>query len=157
MVVNEILGNVKEYDTKGKVLDTVWLDWYEQDKKLLKKTSDTGEEIGIRSQKPLREDDVLYADDNRILLVAILPSELAVIEVKSMQEMGKVCFELGNRHLSLSIAEHEVRVPYDEPTFLYLQKLGFQVRKETGKFTDYTVCHAHGTAHSHDSGHQHKV
>ena len=37
MIVNEILGNLKSYDTEGKTIDTVWIDWYEQDKKLLKK------------------------------------------------------------------------------------------------------------------------
>ena len=66
-----------------------------------------------------------------------------------MQEMGRLCFELGNRHLSLSIGEKEVSVPYDEPTFLYLAKLGFKPEKKKEKFTHFTVCHAHGHSHSH--------
>lgn len=155
MIVNEILGNLKSYDTEGKTIDTVWIDWYEQDKKLLKKNTDSGEEVGIRVSVPLKEGDILYADDRRIVAADILPCELAAIDVETMQEMGRLCFELGNRHLSLSIKEHQVLVPFDEPTFLYLEKLGFHPQKRMEKFSDYTVCHAHGHSHSQDVEHTH--
>ena len=83
--------------------------------------------------------------------VDVLPAELTVVPVATMQEMGRLCFELGNRHLSLSIGEKEVSVPYDEPTFLYLAKLGFKPEKKKEKFTHFTVCHAHGHSHGEDT------
>ena len=89
------------------------------------------------------------------MAVDILPCELAAIDVETMQEMGRLCFELGNRHLSLSIKEHQVLVPFDEPTFLYLEKLGFHPQKRMEKFSDYTICHAHGHSHSQDVEHTH--
>ena len=46
-----------------------------------------------------------------------------------MIEMGRLCFELGNRHLSLKIDDDCVCVPYDHPTFEYLLKLGFNAEK----------------------------
>ena len=74
-----------------------------------------------------------------------------------MQEMGQLCFELGNRHLSLKIEPDRVTVPYDEPTLLYLQHLGFNAHETHAAFADYIVCRAHGasgTAHSHHHHHE---
>lgn len=155
MVVEKILGNLESYELNGRKLDKVWVEWYELEKKLLKKSTESGEEVGIRVENHLHEGDILYADDNRVVAVDILPCELTVIPVSTMQEMGRLCFELGNRHLSLSIEEHQVMVPYDEPTFQYLEKLGFHPEKREEKFQHFTVCHAHAHTHQHGEEHHH--
>lgn len=154
MVIEKILGNIADYPLEGRTVDKVAIEWYELDKKLLRKTSATGEEVGIRLETHLHEGDVLYADEKKVMVVDILPCELTTVEVHTMQEMGRLCFELGNRHLSLSIGEHEVSVPYDEPTFAYLEKLGFAPKKQIAKFTHFTVCHAHGHSHGHEHSHE---
>lgn len=154
MIVTEIVGNLSNFPTEKRKLEKVWLDWFELDKKLLRKQTESGEEVGIRVEHPLKDGDVLFADENRVVAIDILPADLTVVSVHTMQEMGRLCFELGNRHLSLSIGEHEVKVPYDEPTFLYLEKLGFHPEQKKEKFVNYTVCHAHG--HGHDHQHKHE-
>lgn len=147
MLVDKILGNIKDFPIADREVDWVYVDWYDLDKKLLRKTSAAGEEIGIRleghTHGHLHEGDVLFADENKVIVLDILPCELTVVEVHSMQEMGRLCFELGNRHLSLSIGEKQVSVPYDAPTFEYLAKLGFAPKKEEAKFSHFTVCHGH--------------
>lgn len=153
MIVEKILGNRKTYAIGNRKIDTVGIEWYESEKKLLRKTTVSGEEIGIRISTPIQDGDVLYADDSRAIVAEILPSELTVVHVYTMREMGRLCFELGNRHLSLSIGENEVSVPYDEPTFAYLAKLGFAPEKKFAKFTHFTVCHAHGHSHDHEEHH----
>ena len=155
MIIEKILGNIKTYPIGERKIDTVGIEWYESEKKLLRKTTQSGEEIGIRIQAPIEDGDVLYADDSHVIVAEILPSELTVVHVHTMQEMGRLCFELGNRHLSLSIGENEVSVPYDEPTFAYLAKLGFAPEKKVEKFTHFTVCHAHGHSHDHEE-HSHE-
>ena len=156
MIIEKVLGNIKVYSIGNRTIDTVGIEWYESEKKLLRKTTKGGEEIGIRIQTPIEDGDILYADENRVIIAEILPSELTVIPVSTMQQMGRLCFELGNRHLSLSIGEHEVSVPYDEPTFEYLKKLGFAPEKRNAKFTHFTVCHAHGHSHEHEHEHTHE-
>lgn len=153
MIIEKILGNRKTYPIGGRKIDTVGIEWYESEKKLLRKITASGEEIGIRISVPIQDGDVLYADDSRVIVAEILPSELTVVHVYTMREMGRLCFELGNRHLSLSIGENEVSVPYDEPTFAYLAKLGFAPEKKLAKFTHFTVCHAHGHSHDHEEHH----
>lgn len=151
MIAENIFGNISDYPVNDRRIEKVGLEWYELEKKLMRKRTDSGEEIGIRMSGHMKDGDVLYADEQRVIVIDVLPAELTVIPVYTMQEMGRLCFELGNRHLSLSIGEREVSVPYDEPTFLYLAKLGFKPEKKKEKFTHFTVCHAHG--HSHGTSH----
>ena len=152
MIAENILGNISDYPVNDRRIEKLVLEWYELEKKLMRKRTDSGEEIGIRMSGHMKDGDILYADEQRVIVIDVLPAELTVIPVSTMQEMGRLCFELGNRHLSLSIGENEVSVPYDEPTFLYLAKLGFKPEKKKEKFTHFTVCHAHG--HSHGSTHE---
>lgn len=158
MIAENILGNISDYPINGRRIDKVGIEWYELEKKLMRKKTEFEEEIGIRISEHMKDGDILYADEQRLIVVDVLPTELTVIPVETMQEMGRLCFELGNRHLSLSIGEKEVSVPYDEPTFLYLAKLGFKPEKKKEKFTHFTVCHAHGHSHAegaHEHGHTH--
>ena len=104
-------------------------------------------------EQPLNDGDILFEDDSRIIAVEIAPCDLISVKVSSMTEMGRLCFELGNRHLSLSISEDTVKCQYDVPTFEYLKKLGFKVEKTHEKFAGYIECRAHAHTHSHDHGH----
>lgn len=153
MLIEHIVGNQKNIDLGTRSIDPVRIEWYELEKKLLRKTSEQGEDVGIRVNDPLCEGDILYMDEKKALVLELLPCELTVIPVESMQQMGRLCFELGNRHLSLSIEEHQVSVVYDAPTFEYLQKLGFYPQKKTAQFQNVTVCHAH--SHTHANAHTH--
>ncbi|MGN0552354.1 MAG: urease accessory protein UreE [Oscillospiraceae bacterium] len=156
MIAEKIIGKLGETTKK---VDTVTIDWFERNKKLLRKTTSSGEEIGIKVETPLNEGDILFEDEERVIAVEIAPCDLVSVSVSSMKEMGRLCFELGNRHLSLSIADDCVKCPFDEPTFEYLKRLGFAAEKTHEKFAGYIECkaHAHTNAHSHDEhGHHHE-
>lgn len=146
MIVDKILG---KYISSNKMVETISIDWFERDKKILRKSTSSGEEIGIKIDSTLNENDIIYEDDNRIIIVDIAPCDLISIEVSTMKEMGRLCFELGNRHLSLSIEDNMVKCPFDTPTFEYLKKLGFKAKKIHDKFTGYTECKAHAHNHGH--------
>lgn len=147
MIAEKVIGSLKP---TSKQIETVTIDWYERDKKLLRKTTSAGEEIGITVQEPLKEGDILFEDETRVIAVEIAPCDLVAVEVSSMEEMGKLCFELGNRHLSLSIENNRVKCPFDEPTFEYLKRLGFAARKVQEKFSGVLECRAHAHGHHHE-------
>ncbi|MCD7824555.1 MAG: urease accessory protein UreE [Clostridiaceae bacterium] len=155
MVSERILGNVRDYTGKKKIV-SVPFEWFELEKKRMAKTAEDGKEIGISVGKMLHQGDVLAETESSIYAVRILPARQIKVLVHSRKEMGRLCFELGNRHLSLQIEEDEVRVPYDAPTFAYLKKLGFSAEEVTEAFTDFIVCKAHGNQHSHSHGHDHQ-
>jgi urease accessory protein len=158
MLATKILGNVSSFDIRERELVNVYLEWFEFDKKLIKKDISDTESIGINIDKgeKLKEGDVLFEDESRVIALSMSPCELTVVKVDSMKAMGRLCFELGNRHLSLAIEDDNVSVIYDQPTFEYLERLGFKPQKVTGKFKNYTVCHAHGHSHGNDGGHSHE-
>ncbi len=147
MVVERVLGNIEGIRIEKEVIP-VFFEWFELEKKRIAKTAKDGTQLGICISELLNNGDILMELEDKI-------------EVTSMIEMGRLCFELGNRHLSLKIEETYVAVPYDHPTFEYLCKLGFQATKVVERFTSFTECKAHGSsnhthAHSHAHGHNHE-
>lgn len=150
MIAEKIYGKLGKTE---KTVSYVTIDWFERDKRILRKTTSSGEEIGIRTEAPLNEGDILYEDEERIIAVVIAPCDLICVHVTSMQEMGRLCFELGNRHLSLAISKSYVKCPFDEPTFVYLKELGFTVEKTHEAFDGYIECKTHVPAFGH--GHHH--
>jgi urease accessory protein len=153
MIAQKVIGHLHH---TTKTVDTVKIDWFEREKKRLKKTSANGVEIGIAVDAPLNDGDILYEDENTIIAVEMAECELIKINVSDIREMGRLCFEIGNRHISLAISADNVKIPYDEPTFEYLKKLGFDAEKVTERFTNYTECkgHAHTDAHGHSHHHE---
>lgn len=152
MIVEKIIGNLKDVDVKGRRLDTVDVEWYEVNKKILKKDSAAGKEIGIRfsEQKKINDGDILYLDDNEIIAVNIPESEVILIEPKSMVDMGTMCYEIGNQHVPLFLAENSIMVPYEKPLMELLDKRGFKPKKEMRKLVNGVECHKHSHHHGHE-------
>ena len=109
-------------------------------KKIHKKVTDKGEEVGIRLDdtvlsRGLYEGDILYLDKERALVVHT--PKCMVIRVKVDENhphmAAKVCYEIGNRHAPLFYGEEENTfiTPYNEPMYLMLEKLhGVTATKE---------------------------
>ena len=155
MIVEKVLGNIESFSTQKKQIK-VFFEWFELEKKRLSKMAEDGTKLGVCISNFIREGDVLAETADNIYVASVVPSHLIKIKVSTMKEMGRLGFELGNRHLSLQISDGEVKVPYDEPTFLYLKKLGFQVVEVTESFTDFIECKAHGHSHTnHEHIHTH--
>ena len=147
MVFEKIIGYLDDSQA-GKSLVTLPFEWYEQNNKILKKTASSGEEIGLRltQSQPLLDGAILFEDDNKVIALSLVPCEVTRVSVASIEEMGKACYELGNRHIPLSFGDGYVCVPYDRPTFEYLGKKGFRCELTVEKFApEVTV-----KGHSHD-------
>ena len=81
MVCEQILGKLSKFDTSGKTIEYVDIEWHEAFKKIHKKTTDHGTELGIRMDdsiltRGLYQGDVLYADDEKIIAVNTPPCEV---------------------------------------------------------------------------------
>lgn len=150
MIIEKIYEKLSHINKK---VETISIDWFERDKKILRKVTSSGEEIDIKIESILNEGDIVYQDDERVIVIEIYLCDLICVEVKSMKDVGRLCFELGNRHLSLAIDNDIVQCPFDNPTFEYLKKLGFNVIKIHDKFTGYIECKAHVYAYSHEHYH----
>jgi len=142
MLIEKIIGKRPD-DTGNKTVETISYEWFEANNKVLKKKSSGKTDIGLRLKEPLFDGALLYEDENKIICLELLPCEVTKIQVSSAKEMGRICFELGNRHLPVSIGDTAISTPYDKPTFEYLQKLGFSCAKETEKFIPEIIVYGH--------------
>ena len=151
MIIDKVLYNLKDTDRKELDADFIDVEWFEAHKKILHKVTSNGVEIGIRnnSSEALKEGDVLWQDGNRVFVVRIPCCECIVMRPQNMYEMGKTCYEMGNRHAPLFIEGTELLTPYDEPLMLSLIKCGLSPYKKSCKLITPLGGHAHGHLHSH--------
>ncbi|EEI92446.1 urease accessory protein UreE domain protein [Sphingobacterium spiritivorum ATCC 33300] len=114
---------------RGLETDYLELEWYEAEKGILRRFTTGGREIGFRNQtaQSLENGDVIFRDTSLCVAIRILPCLCLVIHPANMLEMANVCFEIGNRHLPVSIrSSSEVVIAYEDPLYRLLVKQGYQ-------------------------------
>lgn len=132
MICEKILGKLDPQRIQGKQVEYVDLDWEDAFKKIHKKETDAGTEIGIRMDdtvltRGLQDGDILYEDDSRVIAVRLLPCQMILVKVAPDHAFmtAKVCYEIGNRHAQLFYGEEDnsFLTPYNEPMLLMLSRL----------------------------------
>lgn len=131
IVTDEIIGNVHEdesladkyesYDQEGKV-EVLTLGSDERKRSRLRTTTDAGTEIGVIKEKPeFDRGDVLYVDDDRMIIVELKKEEAMVIEYPAQKfelddifSAMKLGYDIGNRHWDLLIEGEEIYLPLAE-------------------------------------------
>lgn len=171
LIVEQIYGKLPQLQAQGRIqqqqLDWVQLQWFESERNILRKVSTKQQEIAFRLLKEgqrLEHDDVVYLDDRTAIVVEILPSEVIVLSPKTLPDMARACYEIGNKHAPLFLEGDEVLLPYDKPMFEWLQAAGFAPRQEQRRLSHALRAnsaqghhhgHHHHHGHSHDGVHHH--
>ena len=139
MLVEKVIGNLNDDQFKNKNVDYVDIEWHEAFKKIHKKTTDKGTEVGIRMDdsvlaRGLYQDDVIYADETKLVVINTPPCEVIRVSFEPGHEKmaAKVCYEIGNRHAPLFWGENATFITvYNEPMLAMLQKIhGVKAKKE---------------------------
>ena len=134
MLINKKLGNIKSAATNG--MDTLWLHWYETNKRILHKQTAGGRNISLRflNENPsLEPGDILFKDKTTTIVIDILPAEAILIRPSNMFDMASLCYEIGNKHLPLFYEEEILMVPYEAPLHKYLLAAGYPMVVEQKK------------------------
>ena len=116
MIFEEILGNVKELENKEKFhIEKVIVKKDDLLKRIMRVTSDHGHEYGISLEtgKTLSNGDILFNDGHNVVTVQFESNDILVIKPKSINEMGKIAHELGNRHLQAQFEDDTMIIEYD--------------------------------------------
>jgi urease accessory protein len=113
-----------------------------------------GDRAAFSERKPaLTEGDVLYADDQTIIVVEILPCDAMVIPMVipmgTLQSVAAACYEIGNRHLPLFIGDSELLAPFEEPLFRWLTANNYAPAREERKLIH--PLRSTVSAHAHSS------
>ena len=124
MICEKISGKLDPAKASGKNIEYVDFDWEDAFKKIHRKVSDQGTEIGIRLDdsiltRGLQDGDILYEDDARLIVVRILPCPVISVSIDPDHSfmVAKVCYEIGNRHAPLFYGKDALSflTPYNEP------------------------------------------
>jgi urease accessory protein len=149
MLIQQKAGTLATIQPNGRLIDRLYLEWYETNKRIQRKRTASGREVALRflNENPaLAQDDVLYEDDQCLIVIDIAPCDAIVIKPRSMYEMACVCYEIGNKHLPLFYEEASLLVPYEDPLFRLLSAGGFAPVREKRKLLQplATTVAAHG-------------
>ena len=164
-VMEEILGNLAALKASGQIttqqIDYVPLEWFESERNILRKKSRSGREVAFRLLKEgqrLKHDDVVFVNESLVIAIEILPSEVIVLSPKTLPEMARACYEIGNKHSPLFLDGDEVTLPYDKPMFEWLQAAGFEPKKAERRLSQALRANSaqgHGHSHGHNHSHDH--
>lgn len=136
MIIEKVIGNLKRdaemFPINQKRMDAVVLDWFECDKKILRKQTTSGMEIGIRLKGDghLHDQDVLYEDDEKIIVVEVRPVKAITFYSDDVNEMVQFAYLIGNRHAPLFYENQKLAIPFDKPMEAMLEDKSFAIEVE---------------------------
>lgn len=115
MIIEKIVGNIKDLDTAPQHIERVYVRSDDLVKKIQRVKTDHGKEIGIRLKdiKELSDGDILYQDEKNSIVISVIEDDVIVIKPTSIQQMGEIAHQLGNRHLPAQFNKDEMIVQYD--------------------------------------------
>ncbi|UOO82078.1 urease accessory protein UreE [Uruburuella testudinis] len=168
--MNLIIQHILDHNTPAgpqAECDTVRLQWFEADRRILRKTSTGGRDIAFRLLKEgqrLRHGDVVYADSKLLIRIEIEPSEVTVLSPQTLPDMARACYEIGNKHAPLFLDGDELIMPYEPPMFAWLDAAGFSPRRDRRRLSEQLRAnsaqgaggHSHDHHHPHSHGHHHE-
>ena len=145
MIVNEILGNLDNFDLKDKKIDFANISNDDRVKKILRVKSNNGVEIGINVEDEVKDGDILAILDDSIVVVKILPTDVLEISPKNLKEMGIIAHNIGNRHTPAIFEEDLMIIEPDSliEEFLKNQNVKFKKTKRVLKTALMHASHSH--------------
>jgi len=156
MLVEKVIGNINDEQFKNSNIDYVDIEWHEAFKKLHRKTSQSGIEVGIKLDndiltRGLRQGDVLAMNEDNVIAVNIPKDKALVVKVDDTHLVPKVCYEIGNRHATLfeGSSHNEFITIYSEPMKEMLEKIGANVTVEEIQFDFNKSISSSINAHHH--------
>ncbi|MFP3123138.1 urease accessory protein UreE [Ectobacillus funiculus] len=135
MIIERIVGNIETAEKLAPHKERVYMESSDLVKRIQRVTTDHGKELGIRLRdaKDLQDGDILYQDEKNMIVISVLADDLLVISPTSLQQMGEIAHQLGNRHLPAQFEGGEMLVQYDYLVEDLLQQLSIPHRREERK------------------------
>lgn len=151
MIIKEKIGNLNSVSINSRFIDYLKLEWFETNKRILHKKTQAGVEVVLKFLKEnqqLTQGDILYENDNTIIVVEILECDVIVIHSNTMFEMASICYEIGNKHLPLFYENDELLIPFEQPIFKLLTAQSYNVKTDKRKLLQQlkTTVAPHGSS-----------
>ncbi|ODA39916.1 urease accessory protein UreE [Desulfosporosinus sp. BG] len=141
MIVTKVIGKLADLEQiyqcekEAFTIEQLHLSWDELQKRILRKTTDVGRDIGIQLESGhLHPGDILYREENHLIVVKVKEEAVLVVPVGNMREMGLAAHAIGNMHAPIELKSDFVITPYNQVLQEQLAKLGLYPVKEAGAF-----------------------
>ena len=132
----------------------------------LRATTETNLDVGLFLDRGpvLRDGDLLQAKSGEIIRIRAAEEPVVTARVETGLPLARLCYHLGNRHVTLAIGEDEqgafVRFPPDHVLEELAERLGATVVHHTATFDPEPGAYnqagqGHSHAHSHGESHDH--
>jgi urease accessory protein len=166
ILVEAVLGSAGESCFAGLEPDYLDIEWHNTRKRIDRRNSRSGIDVGIRMGEALfargwRQGDVVYADEKTVLIVDIIPCPCLSLK-PALEPLGLISlgYEIGNRHASLFCGDSpgEFLLPFDAPLKALLESLGCAVlEREARLLPENRMARnsgdGHGNNHRHSNEH----
>ena len=144
----------------GRGVDTVLLDYDRRFRRRILLTTEGGHEVllDLPQAVRLRHGDGILLDDGGVVRVAARPEALLDIHAHDDEDLVRIAWHLGNRHLPVQILGEHVRIRADHVIEEMVLLLGGHVEHMEAPFDPEAGAYAGGHAHAHEDdehGHHH--
>lgn len=135
MILDKILGNIKDMEDIHCHVERIYLESDELLKRVLRVISDHGHEYGISLPKgsEMRDGDILFNDGHNMVVISVKEDDVIVITPRDINEMGEVAHNLGNKHLPVQIEDGKIIIQYDYLVEKFLQDLQVNFERKNMK------------------------
>lgn len=103
----------------------------------------------------LHHGDALLLADGRIVAILAAGEELVDIEAETADDLLRIAWHLGNRHLPTQLLPGALRIRRDHVIEDMVARLGGKITPLVAPFDPEGGAYGHGTVEGHDHGHPH--
>ena len=138
-------------------IDRVVLDYEDRFRRRVVLLGQRGTRFLLELPQPqlLMDGDGLRLSTGEIVAVEAAAESLAEITCASPDEMVRVAWHLGNRHLPTQLMGGKLRIREDHVIIDMVEKLGATARLIQAPFQPEGGAYGHGSVQGHDHGHEH--
>jgi len=132
--------------------DRIELDYDERHRRRFRYVAEQGTDflLDLARATVLNDGDGLRLEDGRIVHVSAAPEALLAITANSAQELVRLAWHIGNRHLPAELSASRILIRQDHVIEAMLVGLGAQVRKLMAPFTPESGAYSGGHSHGHE-------
>ena len=141
----------------GATVDTVVLTYQDRHRRRLAMSGANGLAFLLDLPRPmrLRDGDALQLEDGRLIRVKAATEPLLEISCPDEEQLVRVAWHLGNRHLPTQISGHRLRIADDHVIAEMARGLGAAVRRVEAPFDPEGGAYGHGDIAGHGHNHEH--
>jgi urease accessory protein len=137
---------------EASAIDSIALDAHERHRRRIVLTGERGTQflLDLPQAAALRDGDGLLLDDGGIVRVAGRPELLLEVRAANAEQLARLAWHIGNRHVEVQITGNALRIRRDHVIEAMLGGLGARVTPIEAPFAPESGAYAH-----HDHGDDH--